>query len=291
MRRRSAVLATAAGGLVLTLTACTSTSTVSPPPQAPVDLGVEHVHGLGVDPADGMLYAATHFGLFRVPEDGDAERIADRYQDTMAFTVAGPQTFLGSGHPDFQRDPDFPTRLGLIRSVDAGESWDIVSLGDEADLHVLRVAHGRIYAWDAGTGRVMVSTDEGQTWETRSTLDLRDLTVDPEDPEVLLAATERGVLRSEDGGRTWAPLPGAPVVALLAWPAGGSLYGITSEGAVHHSADGGATWAVRGTVDGGPEALYADFRHGVEKMYVAISPATILMSGDGGASFTVRYAE
>ncbi len=24
--------------------------------------GLEHTHGLGVDPADGVLYAATHFG-------------------------------------------------------------------------------------------------------------------------------------------------------------------------------------------------------------------------------------
>jgi hypothetical protein len=54
------------------------------------ELGLEHVHGLGVDPADGVLYAATHFGLWRIPEQGQATRVADRYQDTMGFTVVGP---------------------------------------------------------------------------------------------------------------------------------------------------------------------------------------------------------
>ena len=39
------------------------------------------------------------------------------------------------------------------------------------DFHVLREAHGNIYGWDAGTGHVMVSVDEGQTWETRSGID------------------------------------------------------------------------------------------------------------------------
>jgi hypothetical protein len=28
---------------------------------------VAHVHGLGVDPADGTLYAGTHHGLIRAP--------------------------------------------------------------------------------------------------------------------------------------------------------------------------------------------------------------------------------
>jgi hypothetical protein len=287
--RRCAAAAVAAASL--TLTACTSTPAADSPAPAMPDLGVEHVHGLGVDPADGTLYAATHFGLFRLPEGGEAERVADRYQDTMGFTVAGPGTFLGSGHPDFRMDPELPTRLGLIRSADGGETWQIVSFGGEADLHVLRLVHGSVYGWDAGTGRVMVSADDGATWEVRSTLELRDLAVDPDDPAVLLAATEQGLLRSGDGGRSWAAVPGAPAVAVLGWPAGTSLYGITRDGKVHRSPDGGTTWTVRGTVGGEPETLAVDQRDGVENMYVAVSPGTIVVSRDGGVSFTLRYAD
>jgi hypothetical protein len=62
-----------------------------------------HVHGLGVNPADDRLYVASHVGVFRQTDQG-FERVADRWQDTMAFTVEGPDHFLGSGHPDTRED-------------------------------------------------------------------------------------------------------------------------------------------------------------------------------------------
>jgi len=107
--------------LVAALIACGAASPRAAAPSGPAfpDPGVVHVHGPGVDPADGVLYAATHYGLFRIPETGPATRVADRFQDTMGFTVVGPRTFLGSGHPDFAKDPDLPPRLRLIRSADA----------------------------------------------------------------------------------------------------------------------------------------------------------------------------
>lgn len=259
-------------------------------PAAP-ELGVEHVHGLGVDPADGVLYAATHFGLWRMPEQGRATRVADRYQDTMGFTVVGPGTFLGSGHPDFRMDPDLPVRLGLIRSDDAGETWGVVSLGGRADFHVLLAAHGQVYGWDSGGGRVMVSGDGGETWETRSTLDLRDLVVSPGDPERLLATTVAGVLRSEDGGRTWTRVDGAPPLTVLAWAGQDSLYGVAADGTVHRSPDAGVTWSLRGAVAGEPEALTVSVDGQSERLYVAVAQQGILSSDDGGATFTVRYAE
>ena len=288
-RRPTGVLL--AAGVALTTGACSSSSAADPAAASAADVGVEHVHGLGVDPADGTLYAATHFGLFRLPEQGEAERVADRYQDTMGFTVIGDGTFLGSGHPDFQKDPELATRLGLIRSANAGESWETVSLGGEADFHVLRARHGNVYAWEAGTGRLMVSLDDGESWETRSALQIRDFVVDPASPEVLLATTDRGPLRSQDGGRTWRQIPGAPMLAVLAWSDSGTLAGVGPDGRVHSSTDAGLRWTARGTVDGAPEAMLLASEDGQETIYVAVSPGTIAMSRDGGGSFTVRYRD
>ena len=255
------------------------------------DVGLEHVHGLGVDPADGVLYAASHFGLWRIPEGEEATRVANRFQDTMGFTVVGPGTFLASGHPDFRMDPDLPTRLGLIRSTDEGRTWQSISLSGEADFHELQAAHGNVYGWDAASGRLLVSADDGRTWETRSTLGLRDLVVGPGDPLTLLATTEVGLVRSGDGGRTWEQVPGAPSLAVVAWPSVDSTYGVTADGVVQHSDDGGRTWIPRGTVGGEPEALAVPLLDGVERLYVAVSGRGILASDDGGATFTVRYAE
>lgn len=276
---------------VLAVGACATPTRESTSAPEGADPGIEHVHGLGVDPADGVLYAATHYGLFQLPEDGDAVRVADRYQDTMGFTVAGPNTFLGSGHPDFVADPDLPTLLGLIRSDDAGESWEIVSLSGEADFHALHAAHGFVYGWDSGTGRFMVSADDGVSWDVRSTLDMFDFAVSPTDPESLLATTTEGTARSSDGGRTWQPIVGAPPLAVLSWTSQDSVFGVTTGGMVQHSEDGGETWEKRGDVGGQPEALLVDERRGELILYVGVSGRGILVSADGGHGFTTRYAD
>lgn len=290
MPRRPPVLA--ASLAALTLGACSA----APPAAssripAEQDPGVAHVHGLGVDPADGVLYAATHFGLFRLPEQGGAARVADRFQDTMGFTVTGPNTFLGSGHPDFLLDPELPALLGLIRSTDAAESWQAVSLAGEVDFHALHAAHGNVYGWDSSSGRLMVSADEGLTWDTRSELDLRDFAVGPADPDSLLATTPGGLLRSADGGGSWEEVPGAPAISVLAWGEPGALFGVAPDGTVQRSGDGGLTWMARGRVDGEPEALAIDARDGRRTLYVAVSGGAILASRDDGATFFTRYAE
>lgn len=250
--------------------------------------GVVHVHGLGVDPADGTLYAATHSGLFVIPAQGKASRVANRYQDTMGFTVTGAGRFLGSGHPDFRED--HPPLLGLIESTDAGRSWTPLSLRGKADFHALHAAHGKVYGYDSTSGGFMVSTDREQ-WETRSTLRMRDFAVSPSSADTMVATTEQGVVGSTDGGRSWRPMNGAPVLVVLAWVQQQSLYGVTPDGIVQHSADGGASWTPRGSVGGEPEAITVDVRGGAETLYVAASGRGILASTDGGRTFITRYAE
>jgi hypothetical protein len=152
---------------------------------AGADPGPVHVHGLGVNPADNALFIATHTGLFRV-EQGDrrAERVGERYQDTMGFTIIGPNRFLGSGHPDIKeaRAKNLPSLLGLIESTDSGESWQPISLSGEADFHVLRFAGERVYGYDASNDPLLVSGDRGRSWqELEKPGPLVDLAVDPLD--------------------------------------------------------------------------------------------------------------
>src|SRR5687768_7968640 len=46
------------------------------------DPGPVHVHGLGINPADGALFIATHTGMYRVEEgEQKAHRVGKRYQD------------------------------------------------------------------------------------------------------------------------------------------------------------------------------------------------------------------
>jgi len=248
------------------------------------DPGVAHVHGLGVDPADGVLYAATHYGLFRIPASGEPQRVANRYQDTMGFTVVGPRHFLGSGHPDL-REKDLPPRLGLIESTDAGQTWQKLSLLGKADFHALHTVDGVVYGYDSG-GRFMVSADK-TTWETRSTVPMRDFAVSPADANTIVATTEAGLQRSTDGGRSFTPVaPPAPRLVVLAWPDGARLFGLTDDGAVVASADSGATWTPRGRVAGTPEAFVANASE-----LLAATNTGIYSSADDGATWTLRFKD
>jgi photosystem II stability/assembly factor-like uncharacterized protein len=243
---------------------------------APVELG--HVHGLGVDPASGDLYAGSHYGLIRLPGQGEPSRVGE-VQDFMGFTVAGPNRFLASGHPG--EDQEGPSNVGLIESTDGGRSWQTLSLAGQADFHALAARHGLVYGSNAG--QLMVSAD-GRTWDTRASLPMADLTVSPEDPQTLLATTQEGLARSTDGGRSFQLVAGAPLLQLVTWTDTGTLIGVHPEGTLHVSSDGGATWERRGSVAGAPQALTAT----VDEVFVAVGDG-IVASSDGGRTFQTRY--
>lgn len=246
--------------------------------------GMEHVHGLGVDPQDGGLYVGTHYGLFRMSESGEAALVADRVQDFMGFTVVGPGHFLASGHPG--EGQDGPSSLGLIESTDAGLTWQSLSLAGQADFHSLEGRHGLVYGLNSLTGEFMVSQDK-QTWDTRSQVPMADFAVSPDDPDVVLATTEQGLQRSDDGGRNFEPLPAAPVLLLVAWVGDGTIVGVEPDGTVQASANDGQSWQQRGSLDAGPQALTAT---DAGEVFAAVDGA-ILASSDGGRSFAVRYSE
>ena len=245
-----------------------------------------HVHGLGVNPADGALFIATHTGLYRTPEGRTTpERVGDSYQDTMGFTVAGPDYFLGSGHPDVKAlQAGTPPLLGLIESRDGGGSWKPISLLGEADFHVLRFLGDRVYAYDASNRRLLVSDDGGKSWRERKPPgELLDLAADPVRPGHLLAATARELFESADDGRSWIRTGLAP--GLLAWPAEHTLYLVDAAGAAYVSADAGRSWTPRGRIGGEPAALDAA---GERELYVALHDGTVKVSKDGGTAWAVR---
>jgi photosystem II stability/assembly factor-like uncharacterized protein len=244
---------------------------------------ISHIHGLGLNPGDGKLYVATHHGVIAVKGDGSAKRVSD-IADYMGFTVAGPDTFLGSGHPP--EGSDEPANRGLIKSTDAGKTWKTLSLGGEVDFHALEQAHGTIYGYDSTNGLLRVSKD-GKKWDERAELAALDIAVSPKDPDTVLATTQGGVARSTDGGETFTRST-EPVLAYLSWAGEDgkdALYGIDMEGGLHRSTDGGKNWTGTGTVPGGqPQALTAV---GADRV-LAATAGGVYESTDGGKTFTER---
>ena len=259
------------------------------------DPGPVHVHGLGINPADGALFIATHTGLFRAPKGvPEAERVAGRYQDTMGFTIVGPDRFLGSGHPDGRED--LPPFLGLIRSDDAGETWDPVSLLGMADFHVLESSGDLVYGYGSDfktrEQRLLVSADDGTTWQERPLPErssdplleesLLAIAIDPDNPSAVVASGQEALWASTDQGRHWSFLSADP--GLLAWPQADEIFRVTDDGEVNISGDGGRTWEAVGSI-GGPPAAFEASDSG---LYAALHDGTIKQSDDGGVTWSVR---
>lgn len=210
-----------------------------------------HVHGLGLNPADGLLYIATHGGLYRLAS-GAPELVGARRWDVMGFTIRGPNDFIGGGHPapNEIRDGKFPPLLGFIQSKDAAKSWDILAMRGETDLHALVVSDGVIYAADAARGEFLASTD-GKAWEIRSRLTATSIAVEPDGK--ILAATAKGLQLSADQGRTWSPAATGPAFVLVAAQPGIESWAIDGNGVVYRDGPGG--WASVGSLQARPEAF------------------------------------
>jgi hypothetical protein len=268
---------------LLTAAACSAPvpSAGPPPAGAAPDPGFGHVHGVDVNPADGQIYVATHTGVFRVGPDGP-QRIADRHQDTMGFVVAGPDLFLGSGHPDL-REPG-PSHLGLIRSTDRAQTWTPVSLAGEADFHSLTVSGSTVYGLDSTDGIVMRSDDDGATWQPGAVLAAADLEVDPGNSRRVLATTRDGLQESIDGGITFSASGTQPPRLLVmvdhVHGKGGAgapaLAGVAPDGGIWESSGGG--WSQAGALPGEPQAFTAlpDGR------YAAATEDGVFTSDDAG---------
>lgn len=259
--------------------ACSSNAPDSAPPA--IMPGMVHIHGLGINPTDETLYVATHYGLYTVEPDRAPQRVGNLVQDFMGFTVTGPDEFLASGHPD-PADRQQPPHLGLIKSSDAGQSWESLSLRGSADFHALEYRHGRVYGHDSQSGTVMVSLDQ-QSWQRRAQLPASDLAVSPADADEVLATTRQGLFRSNDGAMTFAAVNGAPTLVLVSWPERGPLIGVDLEGSLYTSTDNGQTWQPRHTLNAKPQALLAA---GDGQVYIATDTA-VYTSTDGGTTVNI----
>jgi hypothetical protein len=240
--------------------------------------GPIHIHGVGVDPDDGRVFIATHTGLFRVRGRRSRPiRVGYSYQDTMGFTVVGPNHFLGSGHPDPRLK--LHRLLGLVESRDAGRTWKSISLLGRADFHILRSIDRRIYGFDVAHSRLLQSDDGGASWRIRPAPHrLLDFVVDPGDHRRLVASTTDGLFESRDAAGSWHALNGP--AGLLAWSASG-LFVSDSRGGVWMARGPGRPWTPRRPLDGTP----ATFAASGKDLYAAIHEGSVSRSSDDAQSW------
>ena len=269
-------------GLPLVLAACAPTTTAAPETAAAAS--TQHVHEISIDRVTTNIILATHDGLYDAT-DRSPVLVGTDAIDLMGFTAtAEPQVFYASGHPGPSSTLSNP--VGLIRSTDAGKTWEPVSLQKRSDFHALTASGNSLVAFD---GQLRTSTD-GTTWDTSSaTFVPMDLAGSPA-TTVVLATTEAGLQRSTNSGMTWATVAGAPILRLAAFAASDErapteAVGVGPDGSVHVSTDAGLTWTPAGKVEGQVQAVTAlAGTAGKPGIWVATAEG-VQRSSDGGATF------
>jgi photosystem II stability/assembly factor-like uncharacterized protein len=226
---------------------------------------------------------------------------------------------------------------GVLMSEDFGETWKKPCYGKRGPGKVRNVTidpHDprRLYAGCEPVD-IFVSDDEGKSWSrldgiwdlpsvptmtyplTRVEPHVRDIAVDPTDPNILYAALQLGfIIKSEDAGHTWMLLdsgldcdvhtiaidPGQPRYLLAATGGRDSRLGRAPGRALYHSADAGATWAptamnftqeysvplVRDPHH--PTRLYSALAHGAQGRWrrrPTGAESVIVRSNDGGSDW------
>ena len=209
-------------------------------------VGWQHIHGLGIEPADRIiLYIATH-GDFYHSHDGNPPFKVDIVRaDYMAFNAppsAGIPLYA-SGHPSTGGN------TGLIRSTDGGQSWESVAkvLEPPVDFHAMTVSKSDpnvIIGFDSGGRGLFKTVDSGKTWETLQYPDyISALAISPNDSQIVFAGTGKGIFQSNDGAKSWIQLDEYKGITILAmsFDENGVLYASNQFGLLR-SSDLGETW-------------------------------------------------
>jgi photosystem II stability/assembly factor-like uncharacterized protein len=301
VRARLAVLA----ALVATAAGCggddpapAPAATTTPNPTAAAETPAPPTSGanafigsIAVDPKDGTVILGTGLGLFRLKHGAsNAKRVVGELQgpdgsgpvsSNLVVRYAGPGDLLASGHPE---GGALPENLGLIRSRDAGATWEPVTELGLSDFHILQVSGTRVVAVRADEKDIQVSGDIGAGgFETRTPPDTPlDVAFDPRDGKRMVVATAQGVFSSGDEGRSWRSRDGI-ASEQLGWAKPDALYRADPGGLVKISADGGATWKDAGSVGMSVNELAVDADG---TLYASVAGGEVKRSTDGGASWS-----
>jgi hypothetical protein len=267
----------------------TETAPPAAEPAQPVSGANAFIGSIAVDPKDGTVMLGTGLGLFRLkPGAKDAKRVVGELRtpsgsgsvsSNLVARYAGPGDLIASGHPE--GGGALPENLGLMRSRDAGDTWEPIAELGEADYHILQAAGKRIVGVKAEEKEIRVSGDGGRTLATRTPPDT-PLDVDPADPKRMVVTTQQGVFSSGDEGGSWRLRDGIPS-GQLAWGRPDALYRADPGGVVKVSGDGGETWKNAGKVGLTVNELAVDAQGA---LYASVAGGIVRRSTDGGAAWS-----
>jgi len=142
---------------------------------------------------------------------------------------------------------------GVFESDDAGKSWRLVGLGEEA-VRALEQSVSDPKVWVAGTRTgVFRSADDGQNWQQITQVDdaellnVDSLAIDPRDARTIYVGTYHLPWKTTDGGKTWNSISAgmiddSDIMSLRIDTANPRRIFSSACSGIYRSEDGGATW-------------------------------------------------
>jgi photosystem II stability/assembly factor-like uncharacterized protein len=269
------------------LAGCGAEQAASSPPSSGTD-----VVSIAIDPADGTLLAGGGPRFYRLEPGAKApEAAAGKIEtpkgsgtltkDVVARFLADG-TIIASGHSG---EAALPSVLGLVKSTDAGETWQPVSGLGEADYHEIEIDGDRILALRyEDPGMIQISTDGGKTWEAREAPSVAapiDIAVNPGNRDQWAVSTDQGTFISANGGRSWRQWD-TTFGPRIAWVKPDALYLAGKDGKVKVSSDGGKRWRDAGSIGAGPKELTFSAKG---ELYASVAGGEIRRSTDGGKTW------
>lgn len=232
---------------------------------------IDHIHGLGYVGDQEAAFFASHDGL-KVYENGTWLKTKKENNDYMGFN-ATDDGFYSSGHPG--TDSKLPNPIGIMKSVDNGQTLQSLGFEAEVDFHLMAVGYNnhQIFAMSPHKNSIMkadafyVSEDEGANWKEVAASGLKGefigLAVHPTDKNILAAAGEDGIYLSKNQGETFE--------LLTTGTQGTSVY-FTGDSLLYGEYDGQPSLVRRNLTDDKEEEIALPEMKEDAVMYAAINP-------------------
>jgi hypothetical protein len=205
---------------------------------------------------------------------------------------------------------------GLWLTTNDGTSWscltdnnnvlgvsDIAITSDYSTSNTLYIATGDRDASDNYSIGVLKSINGGITWNSTglsfslsSGKMVNRLLIDPNNNQILLAATSDGVYKTTNGGTNWTLLTANNYIDMEYKPGSfNTLYGSTKLGVVWYSTNGGSTWTQSLNLADGRRTELAVSPNQTGWVYAVVAATNnglygIYKSTDSGASFTQVFS-
>jgi uncharacterized protein (TIGR03437 family) len=261
----------------------------------------------------GNLYIAGTTSSLDFPATSAAQRNAgaSTLVRINAATNAAEKLYSPSltAAANFVADPRNPQTLyatsgsSVIESTDAGSTWAFLSqIAPGATATALAASGNILYAGTQAQG-AFKSSDGGLTWTTinngippAANGNIYQLWADPRSPQMLIASTYSGIVRSTNGGAAWTPLASSVVsIAALTFDplVPGTLYlagYAAGSQSLYKSTDNGQTFTPLEPLPdlSGPTSLIADPSHA--GVLFAASFSGVYQSVDSGLTWVRKAA-